>query len=181
MERQMINQGFDPFQDRLSRDIRNDLSESLLPCLHENRLSAAREIADRYLAKNPPPQHVAYINDRLERYGRFLALIAEGPADVLWQGLVLWDLGLFFEVHELLEHAWLRSQGAEKALLQAMIRAAGFYIKLEYGFSVGAAKMAARALPVIEANRQRLAAYTDPDRLIEALRTHNPEPPLLLA
>lgn len=30
MERQMINQVFDPFRDRLSRDIRNDLSESLV-------------------------------------------------------------------------------------------------------------------------------------------------------
>ncbi len=176
----MINHEFDPFQDRLSRDIRNDLSESLLHCLKENRLSAAREIADRYLTNNPAPPYVAYINDRMERYGRSLALIAEGPADVLWQGLVLWDLGLFFEVHEILEHAWLHSQGTEKALLQAMIRAAGFYIKLEYGFSVGAAKMAAKALPVIEDNRQRLAAYIDPDRLIEALRTHDPKPPLLL-
>jgi enterochelin esterase family protein len=47
-----------------------------------------------------------------DRYARFLALIAGGPTDVVWQGLTLWDLGLFFEVHEILEQAWLRSFGS---------------------------------------------------------------------
>jgi hypothetical protein len=171
---------FDPFRDRLSRDIRNDLSESLLTCMREHRIDPAREVAERFLAAAPGPEQVAYIIDRLERYARFLDRVAEGPADVVWQGLVLWDLGLHFEVHEILEHAWLRTQGAEKALLQALIRAAGVYIKREYGFHEGAAKMAAKALPVLEANRDRLAAYTDPERLLAALRTADGGPPLLL-
>ena len=180
-ERQMNLHPFDPFRDRLSRDIRNDLSESLLICLRELRLSPAREVADRFLAANPGPEQVAYIALRLERYERFLDQIAQGPDDVVWQGLVLWDLGLHFEVHEILEHAWLRAQGEEKSFLQALIRAAGVYIKGEYGFDEGAAKLAAKALPVLVANRERLAAYTDPDRLITALRSPRGEAPLLLA
>lgn len=177
----MINQGFDPFRDRRSRDIRNDLSESLLRCLQQHQLAAAREMADRYLAEQPGPEQVAYIANRLEQYGRFLDLAAEGPRDVFWQALVLWDLRLFFEVHEILEHAWLHTQGAEKAFLQAMIRAAGVYIKREYGFIEAAEKMAAKALPVLAANRGRLAAYTDPDRLLTSLRSVQSEPPLLLS
>ena len=171
---------FDPFRDRLSRDIRNDLSESMLTCLREHRIDPAREVAERYFAAAPGPEQMAYIIDRLERYARFLDRVAEEPADVVWQGLVLWDLGLHFEVHEILEHAWLRTQGAEKAFLQALIRAAGVYIKREYGFHEGAAKMAAKALPVLEDNRDRLAAYTDPERLLAALRTADGGPPLLL-
>ena len=73
------------------------------------------------------------------------------------RGCCLWDLGLHFEVHEILEHAWHRAQGEEKLLLQAMIRAAGVYIKGDYGYFEAAAKLAARALPVLEAHKQRLA------------------------
>ena len=176
----MINQGFDPFRDRLSRDIRNDLSESLLTCLEQQRLTAAQEVAARYLAENPEGCYVAYIHHRLEGYARFLAQVAEGPSDVVWQGLVLWDLGLFFEVHEILEQAWLAASGTEKAFLQALIRAAGVYIKREYGFWEGAEKMAAKAVPVLMANTQRLAVYTDPERLLVALRSGAGKPPLLL-
>lgn len=171
---------FDPFRDRLSRDIRNDLSASLLDCLHKAALTPARQVAERFLAAQPGPEHTAYINDRLTRYDQFLAQVSDGPDDVLWQGLLLWDLGLFFEVHEILEHAWLHAQGAEKELLQAMIRAAGFYIKGEFGFFEGAQKLAARALPVLEAHRDRLARYCQPERLLTALRERHPQPPLLL-
>jgi hypothetical protein len=176
----MINQGFDPFRDRLSRDIRNDLSESLLTCLREHNLTAAQTVANRYLAGERAPCHAAYILARLDRYDRFLTLVEGGPADVLWKGLVLWDLGLFFEVHEILEHAWLRAAGEEKTFLQALIRAAGVYIKQEFGFGDAAAKMAAKALPILEANRHRLAVYTDPERLLSALGSPHEKPPFLL-
>ena len=171
---------FDPFRDRLSRDIRNDLSASLLLCLREHRLQPAREVAARFFAGHPGPEQAAYLTDRLQRYERFLNQIAQGPEDVVWRGLVLWDLGLHFEVHEILEHAWLRAQEPEKSFLQALIRAAGVYIKGEYGFSEGAGKLAAKALPVLEAQRDRLAAYTDPERLLIALRSPQKKAPLLL-
>ena len=171
---------FDPFRDRLSRDIRNDLSATLLVCLRSQSLAPAQEVANRFLAGEPGPELEAYIGNRLERYARFLDQLAQGPADVVWQGLALWDLGLFFEVHEILEHAWLHAQGTEKAFLQAMIRAAGVYIKGECGFFEAAAKLAAKALPVLEANRERLATYTDPERLLAALRAPRSGPPRLL-
>lgn len=172
---------FDPFRDRLSRDIRNALSASLPDCLQLGSLEPAHQIAERYLATQPGPELTTYINDRLARYGQFLPQVPSGPQDVLWQGLALWDLGLFFEVHEILEHAWLQAQGPEKDLLQAMIRAAGFYIKREFGFSEGAHKLAAKALPVLEAHRERLARYCNPDRLLLALREEHEQPPLLLS
>ena len=171
---------FDPFCDRLSRDIRNQLSESIIPCLQRMSLDPAREVAKGFLALQPGPQQVDYIERRLELYQRFFDQIAEGPQDVLWQGLVLWDLGLHFEVHEIIEHAWHRSQGEEKLLLQAMIRAAGVYIKGDYGYLEAAAKLAAKALPLLEDQQQRLAAYIDPERLYAAMRTPSAPAPILL-
>ncbi len=171
---------FDPFQDRLSRDIRNQLSEAILTCLQTMRLDPALEVAKHFLARQPGPEQVDYIERRLQLFAQFLERIADGPQDVLWQGLVLWDLGLHFEVHELLEHAWRRSGGEEKLLLQAMIRAAGVYIKGDYGYFEAAAKLAAKALPVLEAHKQRLAAYIEPERLLTAMRhPRSPAPTLL--
>ena len=165
----MSDQLFDPFNDRLSRDIRNDLSESLLTCLRERRLHAARTVADRYLAGHPAPVYAAYIQDRLERYARFLEQLDEDETDPLRLGFALWDLGLHFEVHEVLEQAWLRAAGEEKALFQALVRAAGVVIKRECGSVAAAAKMAAKARPVLERHRARLAACTDVAALLRML------------
>jgi uncharacterized protein len=172
----LIQQRFDPFRDRLSRDIRNDLSESLLVCLREHQLGPAREVADRFFAAKPGPELVVYIKNRLERYGCFLDRVATGSHDVLWQGLVPWDLGL--RSTRILEHAWMQAQGT--LFLHAMIRAAGVYIKQECGFFEAGGKMAAKALPVLEANREGLATHTDPERLLVALRTPQGESPILL-
>jgi uncharacterized protein len=172
---------FDPFRDRLSRLIRNDLSRVLPQVLATADLAPARAVAEGYLGKNPPPGHAAYIRERLALYARALEEIRSRPcAKPFAQALVLWDLGLFLEVHEVLEHAWHRAGGREKALLQAMIRAAGFYIKNEYGFREGAAKMAGKAAAALEENRQALPADFPLARLLAKLRSLDPEPPRLL-
>ena len=93
---------------------------------------------------------------------------------------VLWNLGLFFEVHEILEHAWYDAQGDYKLILQALIRAAGVYIKLEYGYQGPAERMAAKALTVLEAHRDSLQKWFKPEPLFEALRELSPPPRLSL-
>ncbi|MGI6656756.1 MAG: DUF309 domain-containing protein [Desulfobulbus sp.] len=171
---------FDPFQDRLSRDIRNQLSRALLPCMRSGTVEPAQEVARNFLLRDPGPEQRAYIKRRLELFARFLATVGKGPTDVLWQGFLLWDLGLHFEVHEILEHAWKQADGQEKLLLQAMIRAAGVYIKAEYGYLGPARSLASKALPVLQDNRERLAAYIDPEQLFAALRAPELPPPRLL-
>lgn len=167
----MIDSPFDPFRDRLSRDIRNDLSESLVACLREQRLQPAQSVARRYLARAPGLARTRYITGRLRRYAVFLEQVPLGPAEVLRLGLLLWELELYFEVHEILEHAWRQAAGEEKTFLQAMIRAAGVFIKGEFGFAGAAASLAAKALPILEANRARLAVYTDPEAFLLAIRS----------
>ena len=121
-----------------------------------------------------------YILDKLARYAAVIRQLDDVPKDTLSQAIILWDQGLFFEVHEVLEHDWIRASGAEKEILQAMIRAAGVYIKLEYGYTDAAKKIAAKAVPVLTANHDYLATYFDPDRLISALQVPDSPPPLLL-
>jgi hypothetical protein len=171
---------FEPFQDRLSRDIRNELSAALPLALARNDLAPVRAVAERYLRQGLAAPYVAYIEARLAGYAEALAIITRtGAKDALAKALVLWDLGLFFEVHEILEQVWHGAQGTEKELLQAMIRAAGFYIKGEYGYFEAGARMAGRAVAALEKNRQACAGF-DLDRLLESLRNLDPVPPKLL-
>jgi hypothetical protein len=83
-------------------------------------------------------------------------------------------------MHEVLEHAWYHAEGNRKTVLQAMIRAGGVYVKLEYGYARQAAKIAAKALSVLESNTALLGEYFAPGELLQALKTLAPIPPVLL-
>lgn len=172
---------FEPFQDRLSRDIRNSLSRAFVEATDRLDPEPVRRAAARFLSQAIGECYREYIAERLRRYEKALAGLRRGPATVLRRAAVLWDLHLFFEVHELLEEAWLAAAGEEKLVLQAMIRAAGVYIKLEYGYREAAVKMAARALPVLVAHRETLAPFFDPEPLLQALTKPMFPPPQLLA
>ena len=171
---------FEPFQDRLNRDIRNELSAALPTALAQNDLTPVRAVAARYLQQGLAPPYVDYIETRLAGYAQALEMIARtGVEGALARALVFWDLGLFFEVHEILEQAWHGARGAEKEVLQAMIRAAGFYIKGEYGYFEAGAKMAGRAMAALKKNRQACNGFAL-DTLLESLRSLDPIPPKLM-
>jgi len=171
---------FQPFTDRLSRDIRNDLSESFAEALRLRSLAPSTEAAETYRNRNLPACYTDYITNRLQQYGDVLQKLTASDTDPLYIGLLLWDAGLFFEVHEILEHAWMESDGEEKLFLQAMIRAAGVYIKLDAGYAAPAEKIPAKARPVLGRNKTRLSRYTDPDLLLKALKNISEPPPRLL-
>lgn len=173
---------FEPFQDRLSRDIRNGLSTAfIIEAVASLDPEPVRRTAAQYLEQAVGECYREYIEERLLRYEKALARFRRGPSAVLWQAAVLWDLQLFFEVHELLEEAWLKAAGDEKLVLQALIRAAGVYIKLEYGYRDAALKMAGHALPVLTTHHQMLAPFFDPETLLSALANPALPPPRLLA
>lgn len=175
----MTRPRFEPFQDRLSRDIRNELSASLPLALAQQDLAPVRAVAARYLQQDLAPPYIAYIEARLAGYAKALTEIVQRHAEsALDKALVFWDLGLFFEVHEILEQAWHKAHGAEKEILQALIRAAGLYIKREYGYNEAGAKMAERAVAALEKNRQACTGF-ELDTLLESLRTLAPNPPKL--
>lgn len=171
---------FEPFLDRLSRDIRNDLAATVGTMLDKRDIGPVQKVADQYLGSDIASCYREYIEERLVRYRSVLKQIGQESNDVFRQALVLWDHNLFFEVHEILEHAWVKASGREKKIFQAMIRAAGVYIKMEYGYSDAARKIARKALPVLKANKTYLADYFEPEKLLSSLQDSNPHPPRLL-
>jgi hypothetical protein len=74
-------------------------------------------------------QHVA---EAAERSERALRIVGGRPLDpreaplatALAQAAVLFDARLFFEVHELLEPYWMRSEGSDREALQGLIQVA---------------------------------------------------------
>lgn len=175
----MTNQLFNPFEDRLSRDIRNNLSEGLAEAVETGNSDKLTQIVENYRQQPLAAYYRDYLEDRYARYEQALIAIGEGITDPIHQALVLWNLGLFFEVHEVLEHAWYSAEGNMKLTLQALIRAAGVYIKLEYGFNDSAHRIAAKAIPVLEANQDILEVYFKTKKLTSALKNPETTPPIL--
>ena len=173
---------FDPFSDRLCRDIRNDLSTAFTRCIeNSDDIGMAEKIAAQYLADQPPAPCREYIENRLASYRAALTEIASTGRDPIARAVILWNHQLHFEVHEVLEHAWLKAKGDAKLILQAMIRAAGAYVKIEAGYPDPANSLAIKALLVLREHRDELNDYFNPEVLIDGLESLNlPAPELCL-
>lgn len=176
----MDKKNFQPFTDRLSRDIRNSLSHSLLESINSYSLTPSINAAKKFQSSNLESFYEEYISLRLERYSSAIEKIKNGSPVPLYHGLVLWDEGLFFEVHEVLEAAWMKAVDDDRLFLQAMIRAAGVYIKREAGYEDIARKIAKKAIPVLLQFSEKLSPYTEPIILITALQNNTQTPPKLL-
>lgn len=175
----MNEKRFNPFEDRLSRDIRNDLSEGLALAVETGNPDKLNTIVANYRKQQLATHYSEYLEDRYDSYLLALKSIHAGITDPIEQAAVLWNHGLFFEVHEVLEHVWYSAEGQMRATLQALIRAAGVYIKQEYGFSDSARRIAAKAIPVIEANRSILINYFKIEPLVSGLKNPTAPPPIL--
>ena len=172
---------FNPFTDRFCRAIRNDLSGALMSSLQHLDLAPAQEVADHFLTADLQPIYHQYIDERMKSYRRVVQIISRNQIeDTFRRALVLWDEELFFEVHEILEQAWLTASGNTKLILQAMIRAAGMYVQLDHGNAKGAASMAAKAVAVLESYRNEVPDVFDIDLLLTRLKDVDPVPPKLM-
>lgn len=169
--------GFDPFNNRLSRDLRNSMSEALLASL-DGHGTAPIEVAAAAFRHHPDlnADQAAYLEMRLACYHAVLkqALSANDPDRT---AQLFWDHELFFEFHELLERRWLIADGSEKEILQGLIRAAGTFIHRQSGNIAGAGKMAARARETINKYRECLPPGFAAEPLLAALADPAVPPP----
>jgi hypothetical protein len=74
-------------------------------------------------------QHEHALGARASRAARALAGAPLGPADppleaLLDEAAILFEAGLYFEVHELLEPSWMRADGVTRQILQGLIQVA---------------------------------------------------------
>jgi uncharacterized protein len=161
---------FDPYSDRLARDIRNSLSSVLVEALTRDDGGVLSAVADDWLAMAPDPIYQTYIQDRLALYRRAIDEIRTGElVDTRYQAICLWNLGLFFEMHELVETLWLKSRDPERSALKGWIQAAGVYVHVQRGKADAARNLAKRADMHLRKGRSCLGFISNIDELIEAL------------
>ena len=171
---------FDPFNDRLSRDIRNTLSETFADALARKEPSEYRAAAEKWLAEKLAAGYVNYIQDRLHRYDLVLEkIIASRLDDAMLQSLVLWNKGLFFEFHDHLERIWQITTGDEHQALKGFIQAAGVYIHMEYNRQNAAKNLSIKSLNLIRRYSHCLAFITNLDVLTKRLENSDPVAPKL--
>ena len=173
--RRMFPDDFDPFNDRLSRDIRNTLSETFVDALARRKPSEYRAIAEKWLTEKLAAGYVNYIQDRLHRYD----LVASRLDDALLQSLVLWNYGLFFEFHDHLERIWQQATGDEHEALKGLIKAAGVYIHMEHNRQEAVKSLSIKSLYLIRRYSRRLTFITNLDVLIKRLENSDPVSPKL--
>ena len=84
------------------------------------------------MQSNLEPAYAQYVKTRMGRYEEAYAIIEQKKTkEVLQQAAILWDLELYFEMHELLEPEWKEAEGDRRRALQGLIRAAGMKIHAE--------------------------------------------------
>ena len=158
---------FDPFSGRLARDIRNSLSKAFRKSLVLHEPLIIQRVADGFLGQQLPPPYQDYIEDRMVRYAEAReTIIKHEIIGVVEQSQILWQLHLYYEMHELLEGLWLESAGTRRKALQGLIRAAGMKIHAEQGRHKAAPKMAQKALTDLQENRASLADFQELDNLL---------------
>jgi uncharacterized protein len=176
-----VHRQFDPFTDRKSRDIRNQLSENLVKALAAQDQSILHRTADSLLAGVSEDTYREYIQERIARYDRVLRRAdIDNIMNSRQQATLLWNEHLFFECHELLEEAWQQVSGGERKALQGLIQAAGAYIHSARGKQAAAKKLAKKAVFNLETHQKHLFFIGNLEELIAALRNEISAPPVLV-
>jgi hypothetical protein len=171
---------FDPFNNRLSRDIRNTLSEAFIDALSRMDPSAYRDEADIWRAKNPSEIYLEYIQNRLQSYDQvFKQIKADHLVDPLLQCLVIWNNRLFFEFHDHLEGIWKLATGDKRQALKGLIKAAGVYIHNEYGRREAVKSISIKSHNLIRQYSHCLTFIKNLDVLAQKLKTLDFVPPRL--
>ena len=153
-----------------------------MEAIHDQDIGPSTIVAQKYASEDVEPSIHRYIHDRLNRYRTVMNQIRSAQLqrhETFLIALLLWDQELFFEVHEWLESKWHDSEGTEKMIFQALIRAAGVYVHLEHGRTAGARKMASKAVASLTRNKAFVPSCFNRKLLIDKLKALDPVPPKL--
>ena len=146
--------------------LRNRLAETILAALHDaearGRLRALGHEAaalDAWLAPEER-EHALLLRRRATAASAALAALPLGPRspsleEALVAAAALFDAGLGYEVHEILEPHWSRAVGDEREALQGLIQIAVGYQHLANGNPVGARSLLEEGTARLEGRRLR--------------------------
>ena len=175
-----IHNQFDPFADRTARDIRNTLSEAFVAALAALDPGDYKNAARKWRSQKPAACYIHYIDRRLQRYDLVLNTIrADRIDDPLQQTVVIWNQGLFFEVHDHLEAIWQRASGDERQALKGLIKAAGVYVHLEQHHLQAAKSLAMKSYDLLRQFPHCLSFIANYETFLEKLKNCEPAPPRL--
>lgn len=173
--------GFDPFENRLARDIRNQLSSALIASLDAGDPEPFRSVARDYLNRGVDPSYREYIEDRFNRYEQVFAEIFEQQIeDPFVQTVLLWNKGLLFEVHERLESFWRDLPPETRKAVKGIIQATAAYIHKQYGHDRAARALAGKAARLLKSHGKFLPAAIKVDEAAERLERLDFELPMLM-
>ncbi len=179
--RHTITIPFDPFTDRTARDIRNSLSSAFVEELTGNAAASVTVVAEQWMTAALSEIHTDYIKSRRTLYQKIVLKIrSENISNPRYQAILLWNAELFFELHELLETIWMKTQGEERMALKGLIQAAGAYVHNKRGKPEAASGLASKARQNILAGSARLGFIANLDELIEGLEQLTKPAPVLV-
>lgn len=157
----MVLSHFDPFNNRLARDIRNTLSKAFLHAIKDRDAAIFQRCAADYQRQNFEPVYEKYVKERLEKYEKVFSILKkEETQNILQRAAIFWDYELYFEMHELLEPDWMMAKGDRRKALQGLIRAAGMKIHAESSNLKAAVSMGSKALADLAKYGGELAGFT---------------------
>jgi hypothetical protein len=171
---------FDPFGERLSRDIRNTLSHAMIQALQQGDRDVFTNRCRDWLRQNLPDTHRTYIENRRRAFERLFEASCSGQkTELLGLAAALWNAGLFFEVHEVVENVWLTATGSRRQALKGLVQAAGSYVHHEAGRTAVAARLGRKAAANLRSSAGALGEISNIEELIRDLEKGGPEAPRL--
>ena len=171
---------FDPFADRLSRDIRNTLSHAMVRALQQGDRDYFMNRCRDWLRRNLPDTHRAYIENRCRAFERLLqSRFAGQDTSPLALAAGLWNAGFFFEVHEVVEDVWHTATGPRRQALKGLVQAAGSYVHHEAGRTAAAVRLGRKAAANLRSSAAALGEISNTEELIRHLEKGDPEAPRL--
>ena len=152
--------------------LRNRLAETILTALSDPAARRQLDAQDFAWLGEASAEQAALVRARARRASEALAgcppLRAEPSLEeALAAGAALFDAGLYFEVHELLEPHWTRAAGAERQALQGLIQIAVAFQHLANGNVEGARSLLVEGSAHLRDGR---LPGLDLDRFAEAAR-----------
>ncbi len=162
---------FDPFENRVSRDIRNQLSEQFLIALTSKEWEPVDNFSNQLKKQAPDQAHIDFIDNRMTSYHNVFNQAGKTPLENLQLARLLWDHKLYFECHEWLEEIWLEAEGNFKKAIQGLIRMAGAHVLHEAGRLEPAKSSAQKAIKLILDHKNSFPEAFDADELLKELST----------
>ncbi|MGA7877108.1 MAG: DUF309 domain-containing protein [Desulfoferrobacter sp.] len=166
----MKSNEFDPFANRLARDIRNELSSAFVRALQEADTAPFEDVSAAYMKLDLAPPYRNYIEKRTEKYQEVFSEIQKNRIeDPFAQAMALWDKGLLFEVHERLEVFWKEESAEVQQAIKGIIKAVAAHVHMQYGHTDAALRLAQKANASLRSHGKALPSSFKTEVVLKSL------------